>query len=217
MERDRAAVPAAGGYPVGCRSSSAITRPARGRPSSERIEEKARIARRLHKYRIDPKSIEDGTLVPFGADPLRANQTERPTGRSFFDSFEHAGERYLIDDLYCPNPECHCDAGPSGCSSTCRPASPGAARLPRTVFWPGCPLTGGLEDRNVTAVRRARPRPFCQPGENSMAATSKNYGGAVKRSRRSPGAASRRRTVVLRRDDLLPEKPAAAGVPHRTE
>ncbi len=80
------------------------------RESIQRLtEEKGQIARRLRDYRIDPKWIEDGTLVPFGAI-LYDRTSGKADSASFLDRFRHAGEGYLVDDLYCPNPECHCDA-----------------------------------------------------------------------------------------------------------
>jgi hypothetical protein len=70
-------------------------------------QEKSRIARRLEEYRIDPQWIEDGTLVAFG-DIIDDRSGGKADGSSFLCSFEHEGEKYLVDDSYCPNPECHC-------------------------------------------------------------------------------------------------------------
>jgi len=73
----------------------------------EVYEEKSRIARRLEEYRIDPQWVEDGTLVAFG-DIIHDRSEGRANSSSFFCSFKHEGEEYLVDDSYCPNPECHC-------------------------------------------------------------------------------------------------------------
>jgi hypothetical protein len=73
----------------------------------EAYQEKSRIARRLEEYRIDPQWIEDGTLVAFG-DIIHNRSGGNADGSSFLCSFEHESEKYLVDDLYCPNPECHC-------------------------------------------------------------------------------------------------------------
>ena len=70
-------------------------------------QEKSRIARRLQEYRIAPRWIEDGTLVAFG-EIIYDRTGGKADGSSFLDSFEYESEKYLVDDLYCPNPECHC-------------------------------------------------------------------------------------------------------------
>ena len=73
----------------------------------ELCQEKSRIARRLQEHRIDPQWVEDGTLVAFG-EIIYDRAGGKADGSSFLYSFEHEGEKYLVDDLYCPNPECHC-------------------------------------------------------------------------------------------------------------
>ncbi len=73
-----------------------------------RSEEKLRHVQRLREYRIDLESIEDGALVAFG-EILYDRKGGKAESASFFDSFEHAGERYYVDDLYCPNPDCLCN------------------------------------------------------------------------------------------------------------
>jgi hypothetical protein len=68
--------------------------------------EKQRIARRLQEYRIDPGTIEEGTLLSFShivsKDGISKSQY------SCADVFEHQRVRYVVDDLYCPNPDCPC-------------------------------------------------------------------------------------------------------------
>jgi hypothetical protein len=82
-------------------------------PSSQReaiqefCRDKSRIARRLREHRIAPQSVRDGTLVAFG-DITHDRASGKANSSSFLCSFEHEGEKYLVDDLYCPNPECHC-------------------------------------------------------------------------------------------------------------
>ena len=73
----------------------------------EACREKSRIVRRLQEYRIDPQSVEEGMLVSFG-EIIHGRADGIADSSSFLDRFEHDGEEYLVDDLYCPNPECHC-------------------------------------------------------------------------------------------------------------
>jgi len=82
-------------------------------PPSEReaiqevYQEKSRIARRLREHRIDPQWIEERMLVAFG-EIIHDRADGKAAGSSFLCGFEHEGEEYLVDDLYCPNPECDC-------------------------------------------------------------------------------------------------------------
>ncbi len=71
-------------------------------------EQKRRGARRLREYRIDPKSAIEGKLIPFG-EILHGRPGGRVGPESWFDIFDHEGEQYLVDDLYCANPECRCE------------------------------------------------------------------------------------------------------------
>jgi hypothetical protein len=69
-------------------------------------EEKIRGARRLKECRLDPQST-TGRLVAFGE--LLHGRPDGMAGPEWFDIFDHEGETYLVDDLYCANPECNCE------------------------------------------------------------------------------------------------------------
>ncbi len=119
-------------------------------PLSERdsirrlVQEKVRIARRLRNYRIEQKQVEDGELVAFGEIAY-----ERAGGiaesASFFGSFEHAGERYFVDDMYCPNPECHCDEVHLLFVRRVAPRQPGASAASEHEFLARLSLDGRVE------------------------------------------------------------------------
>lgn len=69
--------------------------------------EKRRIAERLKTYRIEPRLIREGTLVPFG-EITHDRTGGKADHASFAYVFEHEGSTYLADDLFCPTPECAC-------------------------------------------------------------------------------------------------------------
>ncbi len=83
-------------------------------PDEERDElqmvarEKLRIARVVREYRLPARDCAEGVLVPFSqilAHPKRGAR-ERT---AWMGHYEHEGRRYLVDDLYCANPECLCE------------------------------------------------------------------------------------------------------------
>jgi len=82
-------------------------------PPEERLafqeigREKQELARRLREYRLDPATMADGRLIAF-ADIASESGGISSGGRSFTDRFAHEGDEYLVDDLYCTNPGCHC-------------------------------------------------------------------------------------------------------------
>jgi hypothetical protein len=87
-------------------------------------EEKLRGARRLREYRIDPKSVIEGKLIPFG-EILHGRPGGRVGPESWFDIFDHEGEQYLVDDLYCANPECRCEEAHLAFIRQAAPRGPG--------------------------------------------------------------------------------------------
>jgi hypothetical protein len=71
------------------------------------LAEKRRIARRLREYRLNPRDVETGTLIPY-ADIVSEDGSLSSGGTSVTFRLEHDGVEYFVDDLYCPNPDCHC-------------------------------------------------------------------------------------------------------------
>jgi hypothetical protein len=74
----------------------------------EEVAQKRQAARRIREYRLDPRVVETAELVAFG-DILSERGSLYSGGTSVAFRFEHGGTRYLVDDLYCPNPDCHCE------------------------------------------------------------------------------------------------------------
>jgi hypothetical protein len=72
-----------------------------------RIREKRHMVRRLRDYRISPDLMERGLLIAFG-EIICDRRHGGATASSFAYEWEHDGVFYLLDDLYCPNPACHC-------------------------------------------------------------------------------------------------------------
>ena len=69
--------------------------------------EKRRVARRLREYRINPRFIEEGKLISFG-EIISEEGSITEGGTSWTYQFEHEGVEYLVEDLYCANPDCRC-------------------------------------------------------------------------------------------------------------
>lgn len=73
-----------------------------------RFRDKGRIAKAIRDYRLPVRDCQEGLLLPFSqvlAYPKkRSSEVAQWMGR-----FEHDGSEYLIDDLYCPNPDCPCE------------------------------------------------------------------------------------------------------------
>ena len=72
------------------------------------IAEKQRVARRLRDYRLDPRAVESGKLIAY-VDIVSEHGSISSGGRAYAMWFEHGGVEYLVNDLYCPNPDCDCD------------------------------------------------------------------------------------------------------------
>lgn len=71
------------------------------------VARKRREARRLREYCFDLGTVETGTLVFFG-DILSEEGSVSSGGPVMIDHFEHEGIEYVVDDVYCPNPDCDC-------------------------------------------------------------------------------------------------------------
>ncbi len=73
----------------------------------EFYDEEKRTSRRLADYRMDPRDVIEGKLVSF-ADVLGDQGSMSEGGAGYTYDFEHEGREYLIEDRYCPNPDCDC-------------------------------------------------------------------------------------------------------------
>jgi hypothetical protein len=71
------------------------------------VERKRREARRLREHCFDLRAVEAGTLIYFG-DILSEEGSISSGGPMTIDHFEHKGTEYVVDDAYCPNPDCDC-------------------------------------------------------------------------------------------------------------
>ena len=84
-------------------------------PKSRRAEFKSsferakRDARRKAAFTIDCDEVLAGTLFPY-CDVLVDNSALSSGGRSYTFEFYHQGREYLIEDQYCPNPNCDCQS-----------------------------------------------------------------------------------------------------------
>jgi len=71
-------------------------------------EERKWIARRLQEYLIDPTDVMEGKLISY-ADIIFQEGAVSGGGPGCTYRFLHQGREYLVEDLYCPNPDCHCE------------------------------------------------------------------------------------------------------------
>ncbi len=178
--------------------------------------EKSRIARRLREYRIDPRRIEDGTLVPFG-EILYDRSSGNAIGASFLDGFKHEGQQYLVDDLYCPIPECRCEQVKLA-FVRCVPRGEAADELiAKEHFLARLTLDGRAE------VVECRPG-MAEKAEAVLSAWQDRYGDDLTRLRwryKKVKAIARRtaagRTKVSRRCDVPASRTVAARPPHGEE
>mgnify|MGYP001825735101 CR=1 FL=1 len=74
-----------------------------------RYEEGKRIARRKAEYLLDAEEVLDGALVSYahilsGKSPLSAG------GNAYTFDVRYQGREFLVEDRYCPNPHCDCQA-----------------------------------------------------------------------------------------------------------
>jgi hypothetical protein len=71
-------------------------------------DERKRFARRLATFEIPVADVKAGTLVSY-ADIVSETGSVSSGGRSIGWRFEHRGRDYLVEDMYCPNPDCRCN------------------------------------------------------------------------------------------------------------
>ena len=83
-------------------------------PVKERAEFKAAykqqkwVARRLREYLIDPTDVVEGRLVSY-ADIITEEGALSGGGCGCSYRFFHKEREYLVEDTYCPNPDCRCE------------------------------------------------------------------------------------------------------------
>ena len=84
-------------------------------PSTRRAEFKAsyeegrRIARRRAEYTISADEVLEGALVSY-ANILTEKSALSAGGKAYTFDVRYQGREYLVEDRYCPNPDCDCQA-----------------------------------------------------------------------------------------------------------
>lgn len=84
-------------------------------PAERRAEFKAsfseakRKARRKATFTIDRAEVLAGTLLPYN-DILEDNSALSSGGNSYTFDVSYRGHEYLVEDQYCPNPNCDCQS-----------------------------------------------------------------------------------------------------------
>jgi uncharacterized protein YchJ len=84
-------------------------------PSTRRAEFKAsyeegrRIARRKAEYTMDADEVLEGALVSY-ANILTEKSALSAGGKAYTFDVRYQGREYLVEDRYCPNPDCDCQA-----------------------------------------------------------------------------------------------------------
>ncbi|MFN0052768.1 MAG: SEC-C metal-binding domain-containing protein [Planctomycetales bacterium] len=84
-------------------------------PTARQAELKARLqshkqtARRLAEYRIDPQEVIESLLFSY-SNLVGDRGALSNGGRDYAFEFVHQDCLYLVEDLYCPNPTCDCQA-----------------------------------------------------------------------------------------------------------
>ena len=71
------------------------------------INKQKRIARRKSEYRLHPKDVQEGLLVSY----VHVLDVERPLsagGKAYTFDVTYQGRVFLVEDRYCPNPDCDC-------------------------------------------------------------------------------------------------------------
>jgi len=71
------------------------------------FERHKRVARRLAAYRIKPEDVEEGALISY-SDVVSETGGVSRGGSSCSYRFKHNEREYLVEDLYCSNPDCRC-------------------------------------------------------------------------------------------------------------
>ena len=67
------------------------------------------MARRMAEYTIDPDDVIEGKLVSF-AHIVTEEGAVSEGGCGYTYHFLHQGREYLVEDRYCPNPNCDCQS-----------------------------------------------------------------------------------------------------------
>ncbi len=82
-------------------------------PLAERLyfQEYARknekIRRRLREFRLNPRDVEESRLISWNTVASDVRSISEG-GRAYSHRIDLDGQEFLIDDLYCPNPNCDC-------------------------------------------------------------------------------------------------------------
>jgi hypothetical protein len=61
----------------------------------------------MREYRLDPRAVETGKLIAF-VDIVSEQGSIWSGGAMATFGLVHDGVEYLVNDLYCPNPDCDC-------------------------------------------------------------------------------------------------------------
>jgi len=177
----------------------------------ETCREKQRIARRFREYCIDPSLIADGRLIAF--DEIIHDRTYgRAAIAQFFCAFEHEGIKYVVDDLYCPTPECDCNEVHLA-FVRCAPSSQpdGVARGERYCLV-RLPFEGQTEivecEYGTIAEAEAVLASWRERHEDAMEEIQWRYDMVKKIARRS----CPRQADVSCRGGAMPEKPSPIGM-----
>jgi hypothetical protein len=72
-------------------------------------EEERRLARRRAEYTIGADEVLDGTLVSH-VNILAPQSALSAGGNAYTFDVRHHGREYLVEDRYCPNPDCDCQS-----------------------------------------------------------------------------------------------------------
>ena len=64
--------------------------------------------KRIAEYRLNRQDVREGVLVSY-TDIIADKGSVLRGGRSVSFRFEYEGQDYLVEDMYCPNPECECN------------------------------------------------------------------------------------------------------------
>lgn len=72
-------------------------------------EEARRLARRRAEYTIDANDVLEGALFSY-ANILTEKSALSAGGTAYTFNIRYQGREYLVEDRYCPNPDCDCQA-----------------------------------------------------------------------------------------------------------
>lgn len=102
---------------------------------------KKQSARRMRDFRFDARTIAAGKLVAFG-EIVSDRRAPGAALSSYAYDFKYNGVEYLVDDLYCPNPDCDCREFHLA-FIRCTPATKTRGALADDIFMATVPLAGG--------------------------------------------------------------------------